>query len=308
MTLVHRLASAAAVLAALATTRHGAVIPPPGRAVRSRRPDPVGDPARPGLIELRGEVEIAVAESRAVNDWDDPEIRLRYQEDNDVELPRPISETRSSTTREKGSSATSGNRTNGNGRTQSSRESENYRETTTTTTNRTITPGATGDRIVEETRESVSGSTNRSESGTETTAGGLSAPFSESRSEQSSGNLTSQSVENRGYDFNRLDPDSDFSARVRFRLPNPFERRPLLKRAQNKITMAESLLRAGEHAVAIEVRKSYADLLEVNGEIRSLRELGAVRTRLVKEIEEDRGRNSRTPWRLPTMPSAPTSN
>ncbi|MDB4673651.1 TolC family protein, partial [Verrucomicrobiales bacterium] len=102
----------------------------------------------PDVVRLQGRINTTRAEEKAASDWEDPELRVSYSRDHDVELPPSETETRrissSETTQENRSEF---ERDNVNGST--TRSTRN--STTTTRTEEfediRITPGATSDRI-----------------------------------------------------------------------------------------------------------------------------------------------------------------
>lgn len=242
------------------------------------------------LAELRGDINVAVAQERSAADWEDPEIRVSLSRDNDVELPQTERETRTTTTTRSGSSNESSKAQRDGQNERELRETEStegFDSVTTTRTTRTIEHGARSETITEETWESSADSSSLSERSNITKESGGKTEDSE-RSETSSSNknetLIDRTVENRQFDSDITTPDEDANIKLRLRVPNPFERKANIAKARAKIGLATAVLNSAEHELALAVRKSYADALAANERLKSAGELSSVHERLAGEV------------------------
>ncbi len=186
------------------------------------------------LVELRGNITIEEAKRIAEKDWRDPELRIGRNWDNDVELQQPYDERRVE------QASDSIKRT-----TKDPDETvvERGSSTLTETTNRRVTPGANSDVI----RESVS----RREVTKLKGPDGL-----ETRTDV----IQRDAYQERFHGQDPLARDDDYSFRLRFYPPHPWERKARLKRADARIGLAKAELHAAEREVISWVRRQYEKL------------------------------------------------
>ena len=245
----------------------------------------------PDVVRLQGRIATTRAEEKAASDWRDPELRVSYSRDHDVELPPSETETR----RTSSSETTQQNRNelerdNVNGSTTSSNRSG----TTTTRTEefeniRTI-PGATSDRIIRETNERTTETTRFSDRSTETgPTGGLSfgsEDVTQSTSERTTGR--SEEIRSFGNGFDRTDPDSDLDFSLRLRPPNPWEVGAKKDKARTRREMFRSFVHAAEFDVISDVREAYAKAQEAAAELSAARKLASARKQILTEVKAER--------------------
>ena len=244
----------------------------------------------PDVVRLQGRIATTRFEEKAASDWRDPELRVSYSRDNDVELPPSETETRrtksSETTRENRDET---ERDNINGSTTNS-----TRDSTTTTRTEQIErirtdPGATSDRITTETSEVTTETTRFSDRSIETGSNGGRSFGSEDVIQNTSERVTGRSEEIRsfGNGFDRTDPDSDLDFSLRLRPPNPWEVGAKKDKARTRREMFRSLVHAAEFKVIFDIREAYAKAQEAAAELSSARNLTNARKKILAEMEAD---------------------
>ncbi len=264
----------------------------------------------PELAKLRGDQWVAKALALAAKDIEDPQLRLSYQRDHDVEAPRDEIERFSRTTTEtfstRGGQSRSRNSQelaeNPNVNDQiiaipsSDAERSGFQEVgsriTTESGTRTIERGDKSDRITTDITETRVDRGRTSEFGFgQDTFRGVSGtfPFSERRSEGSTSRRRVRTVEERFYNFDRSEPDSDFDISLRFYIPNPWERKARIEAARANIGLTTSLADALEHQIALDVREAYAELKAADAELSSSEQLVSIWQTMVDEQEAAEG-------------------
>ncbi|CAN5258727.1 hypothetical protein BH23VER1_BH23VER1_18690 [soil metagenome] len=261
----------------------------------------------PELAKLRGETGVAKAQVLAAKDLEDPEIRLSYQRDHDVEDPRDqierfnrttteTFETRGGEVSQRNSSALVEDPLVDDQIIQigtSEAERSGFQEAGSRTRNergtRRIERGNRSDRIVTDSVETITERGQTSEFGfgqdrfrTSTAT----VPFSERSSENSTTRRRSRTVEERFYNYDRSAPDSDFDISLRFFVPNPWERKARINRARANVGLTTALADALEHQIAVDVREAYAELKAADAELTSSESLISVWQSIVAEQED----------------------
>jgi outer membrane protein TolC len=190
----------------------------------------------PALVKLRGQISIEEAEKRAVrmNQWRDPEIRVGFSKDDNVQLDQPYTER--GTVRESISDSNTLQNSKG-------RSVESSRENRSTNYTERVTPGEHSDQI------------HRTETETRTTKSD-GTEGKEVRSET----FRSTRDETRFHGRDRLARDQSTSAKIRFWIPKPWETKALINQAAKEVELANYEVTAAEREVILEVREDYEDL------------------------------------------------
>lgn len=236
----------------------------------------------PGLVALRNNIPVEVARKRAAVQWRDPEIRIGYAKEDNVQIEQPYTRSGSVTETIAGSgtsntvSGLNGTDVQAGGNNQSgstsqfgsSNQSGRSNETRTTSYIERVTPGAESDRIIRtetERRSTESSSTERRSESELRRSDGSAATQKDSRSvanenRSSSEVYRSTSDETRYHGRDIYARDETTSVRVRFWLPKPWERTALINQAAKRVDLANYEITAAERRVIIEVREQYEEL------------------------------------------------
>jgi outer membrane protein TolC len=213
------------------------------------------------VVEARNKIAVAQAKRKAATDWRDPEIRLSYSEQTDIELGDPFTERAISQTYTSGSeydresSLGSGSAA---GRFRIDTERTTFRESRFRTIERRVIPGATRDKIVEseyETRETrTRGSNSRVERNL-----GLTDIEGNRTNRYNNRKLLSRTTT---YETHRdvTEPESEWGLLLRFPFPNPFEVKALIQEAEAETREADYETKAIENEIILEVRAAYEEL------------------------------------------------
>ncbi|MGI9240021.1 MAG: TolC family protein [Verrucomicrobiales bacterium] len=220
----------------------------------------------PTLVALRLNIPVAEAEKRAVVQWRDPEIRLAYDTDDNIQL-EPAFERSGRTTETinsgSGSQGTGGRNGDASGSSSSS-------QTRTTTFREKVIPGVDSDRIIR--TETERRSTNSSSSSTDDRG-----TFDEEESETET--IRSRSDSTRYTSRDRLARDESMVAKIRFWIPKPWEMKALERQAAKEVELANYAIIAAEREVILRVREDYEKLQYLYKRLRSL----SSRIRVIEE-------------------------
>ena len=192
---------------------------------------------------LRRAEAIGVAEKRreAERDWEDPQLRLSFSRDNDVELRRPYTTTETRYTDSRGRDITSRvERDNIKGNTTRERRIRAEQGIQRERIVDRVTPGVDGVKIDRTVHSS--GSETRRETRTDSTTDRAGFPSSASRESNNESTRSTSSERTRIFESNPFDPthpDSGFRIRVRFPIPNWLERKQRLFQAAQEIRLAK---------------------------------------------------------------------
>jgi hypothetical protein len=215
----------------------------------------------PDIAKLIGDVQREKARRLGITDLPDPEFRISFDWESDVELDRPYTRRIVEERRTSGSGSDFDRTDSGGNRvdtTDSDKTSGNRRRETI----EKITPGPNKTTIEREFREYESESRDRKRTETETKPGQSIPPRTESersRSESRS-KLVGREREVRYNSFDPLAPSRGVRGRIRWDIPHIPEMRARLAAAIYEIGYAEARLRAETRRVAMRVRKSYEEL------------------------------------------------
>ena len=237
----------------------------------------------PGLVALRNNIPVEVARKRAAVQWRDPEIRIGYSKDDNVQLDQPY--TRSGTVTEtiagSGTSNTisglngtdsqtrtgSNNQTGSTSRIGSSNQTGSSAETRTTSYTERVIPGTESDRIIRTETERRSTDSNSTERRTESELrrSDSDATQKDSRSIANQRSSSSEvyrgtSDETRYHGRDLYARDETTSVRVRFWIPKPWERTALINQAAKRVDLANYEITAAERRVILEIRAQYEEL------------------------------------------------
>ncbi len=193
----------------------------------------------PKLTALRLSVPVAEAEKRAVVQWRDPELRLSYQTDDNVQLESPFERSGRVTETIRGSSAAEET----GGRNGDASEISSSSETRTTTFREKVIPGVDSDRI-------ISTETERRSSNSSTTSSDDRGSFDEEATETET--FQSKSDTTRYTSRDRLARDESTQAKIRFWIPNPWEMKELVKQAAKEVDLANYEIIAAEREVILQ--------------------------------------------------------
>ncbi len=219
----------------------------------------------PDLARLRAAVQISQAKALGVKDWENPELRIGYAWDHDDRIRQPFTEqeTERITAREQFSTTQSqrnlaGEIFPGFGESQLQTSSGSLNTSRSRTIERRVTPGRFRDVIdttVYENRSSVSSGQQR----TADTIFGSTGVKNESEKASTDRRIVERSrqIVNHPDDFGRAD---QLSLLVRFKPPNPLERRAKIEMAAAATARAESEYLIEEDKIVRTVRALYEDL------------------------------------------------
>jgi len=211
----------------------------------------------PKLAALRLNVPVAEAEKRAVVQWRDPELRLSYQTDDNVQLESPFERSGRVTETIRGSGAAEET----GGRNGDASEISSSSETRTTTFREKVIPGVDSDRI-------ISTETERRSSNSSTTSSDDRGTFDEEATETET--FQSKSDTTRYTSRDRLARDESTQAKIRFWIPNPWEMKELVKQAAKEVDLANYEIIAAEREVILRVREDYEKLQYLYKKLRSM--------------------------------------
>lgn len=219
----------------------------------------------PELARRRTEILIARAKVKGAGDWENPELRIGYANDNDDRLNEPFTERateRINTSERFSSTESQRNLATGleplAGDSQFQRTSGNIRTSRYRTIERRVTPGRYRDVIdttIYERRNA------RETFGQNTTQNSQGVGFNtrEAGLQNTDRRIVERSREtvNHPDDYSR---DDQLSILIRFRIPNPLERRARIELAAAETARAESDYLIEEDKVVRDVRALYDDL------------------------------------------------
>ena len=202
----------------------------------------------PKLVQLRSQIPVEEAKKRAIplNQWRDPELRLEYSRDNNIQLDQPFERSGQVTERFDTTSSENTSGTDGPGSEQTS--STEVRNSSFT---ERVEPGRFSETVTRtetEERTTDSSTTTRDSGGIER----------ENSSETETIRSTRQETNFDSRDS--LARDDTASAKIRFWIPKPWEKKALLKQASKEIDLANYTITAAEREVILEVREHYEDL------------------------------------------------
>lgn len=216
-------------------------------------------------LAARGTLAVARAQRKAVTDWRDPELRLTYATQTDIETGSAFQESSTSNTYTTGTltdrETQFGWETESGVTTSTSQTDESrlrVRESRFRTIERTVTPGATTDKIVTKQYEYTRTNTKGSNARTTTEKG---SPKSErntsnrQRNERLVSNTTTY-VHHR----NVTEPEEQFGILLRFPFPNPWEVKAKVAQAEADIRAADYQLKAVEDEIVLDVRSLYEEI------------------------------------------------
>ena len=201
----------------------------------------------PGLVALRSNIPVEVAKKRAAVQWRDPEIRVGFAKDDNLQLDQPY--TRSGTATQ--TTGVSGNRQEIGGLNGSASQRGNSTENRTTNYTEKIIPGKNSDRIIRTETESRRTDANVTESDNRGT-------FNKKSSESEVFRSTTDETRFHGRDL--FARDETASIKVRFWIPKPWEKKALVNQAAKEVDLANYEVTAAERGVILEVREQYEDL------------------------------------------------
>jgi outer membrane protein TolC len=236
----------------------------------------------PGLVALRNNIPVEVARKRAAVQWRDPEIRIGYSKDDNVQIDQPytrsgsITETIASNSTSNTVGGRTGTDTQTGGSNQSgstsqfgtSSQSGRSNETRTTSYTERVIPGAESDRIIRtetERRSTESSSTERRNESELRRSDGSAATQKDSSSVGNERSSSSEvyrrtSDETRYHGRNIYARDESTSVAVRFWIPKPWEKTALINQAAKRVDLANYEITAAERRVILEVRAQYEEL------------------------------------------------
>ncbi len=217
------------------------------------------------LARRRAEIHIARAKVKGAGDWENPELRIGYTWDNDDRLREPFVEraTERINARERYSSTESqrnlaGEFSPGFGDSQVQRTSGSVNTSRYRTIERRVTPGRYRD-VVDTTVYERRNSRETFGQNTSETSQGFTFPSNEAGSQNTNRRIVERSREviNHPDDYSR---DDELSLVLRFKIPNPWERRANIEIAAAETARAESDYLIEEDKVIRDVRALYEDL------------------------------------------------
>lgn len=244
----------------------------------------------PELARRRAQVLIAQAKIKGAGDWENPELRIGYAWDTDERIREPFLEqsTERITSSERYQQSDSLRSLDGpfqprEGNSSYERTSGGVSGSRYRTIERRVTPGRFRDIVETTVSESRSSRDSFSRNTTQTNQG---ATFSEA--EAGSRNTDRRIVErsreviNHPDDFSR---DDQFSLLVRFRVPNPWERRARIEIAAAETERAESDYLIEEDKVVRTVRAMYEDLIMAESMARGTADRRSLHEKFGQEID-----------------------
>jgi outer membrane protein TolC len=219
----------------------------------------------PELARRRAEILIARAKVKGAGDWENPELRIGYAWDRDDRLTEPFMERateritaneRYSSTENERNLATGFEPFAGDAQTQ--RRDGSVRTSRYRTIERRVTPGRYRDVIDTTVYERRNARESYSQN-TDVSSQGASFNTREGVSQNSDRRIVERSREiiNHPDEYSR---DDELSILIRFRIPNPWERRANIELAAAETARAESDYLIEEDKVIREVRALYEDL------------------------------------------------
>lgn len=217
------------------------------------------------LARRRSEILIARAKAKGAGDWENPELRIGHVWDQDDRLSEPFTEqaTERITARESYSSLERQRNLApeffpGYGESSLQRTSGSVNTSRYRTIERKVTPGQFRD-VVETTVYEQRKASESSLQSTADTRQGVTADSREARSQQTNRRIVERSREvvNHPDEYSR---DDEFGLLIRFRIPNPRERKANLEIAAAETARAESDYLIEEDKVVRTVRAMYEDL------------------------------------------------
>ncbi len=240
------------------------------------------------VLQARGKVEVSKMKRLAVTDWKNPELRLGYSSQLDVEVGDPFRERSTSYTLTDGTEVDQqfyGGSSSVNGapsRTKSRYEFESgrFRETRYRTVEREVTPGATVDRVVTreyETRNSTGTSRrNRVDTSKDGAEREVSSENGRNTNRQKLASETTTYVHHR----DTTTPERQFGMALRFPFPNLWEMKPRIEAAEAEIRAADYESLAVENEIIAKVRAVYEELSYYEAQAQSSNILAAKRQEL----------------------------
>lgn len=256
------------------TAPKGRLVKDPLTAEEEARPGPATGPLNlaqlidlalfnhPKSLEARRKLEVARAERLAATDWRDPEIRISYSTQTDLEVGDPYFENSTSLTNIRGIEDTQTSEfglSDFAGTNKFDSTHTRFGETRYRRTEREVIPGATKDKIIErryEERDSKSTGTNRSR---ETFPnGGLNIKNDRTGETR----RLRQVSETTTYVHHRdvTEGQDQIGLLLRFPFPNPFEMKARVAEAEAEIKAADYNGKALENEIVMDVRALYEDL------------------------------------------------
>lgn len=253
------------------------------------------------VLKARTEADIAVAERKKATDLKDPEIRISYSKQTDVEVGDPYTEYTKGLEIYRGSEVVGENSIGYGGFAGESRseyERTNFNEKRYRSIERRVVPGATRDKIVTTEYEKISTSSRTNQ---------LRNDISVDRTGNNAGTITNtiggnNIVQNRnrkivGRTVTYVNHDDDtrredqYSIMLRFPLPNPFEMRANVQRANADIKAKNYAVKAEEDQLIVEIRSLYEDLAYYEAQSNAFKALSSHQskfTELAKLIAPDK--------------------
>ena len=240
------------------------------------------------ILQARRKLEIARAERLAAVTLKDPELRLSYSSQVDVEVGEPFSEyssgftttsgTETDTRRYHGSSSTNGLPATPTSRYQI--ESGHFRETRYRRVEKEVTPGATVDKVVTKEYESTNTTSNSHRNRNSNKIDNKGLPENEIESDSISRNNKQKLVSKTTTYVHHRDtttPERQWGLALRFPFPNPWEIRPRIRAAEAEIKAADYDSKAVENEIIAKVRAVYEELSYYDALSKSLKKLGEKR-------------------------------
>jgi outer membrane protein TolC len=242
------------------------------------------------LARRRSEILIARAKAKGAGDWENPELRIGYAWNQDDRLSEPFTEQATERITAGESYSSLDRQRNlapeffpGYGESSLQRTSGSVNTSRYRTIERKVTPGQFRD-VVETTvyeQRKASGTSLQSNADT---IQGVTADRREARSQQTNRRIVERSREviNHPDDYSR---DDEFALLIRFRIPNPWERKAKLEIAAAETARAESDYLIEEDKVVRTVRAMYEDLNMAESVARSTGARRALNEKFRDEID-----------------------
>jgi hypothetical protein len=242
------------------------------------------------LARRRSEILIARAKAKGAGDWENPELRIGYAWDQDERLSEPFTEQATERITAGESYSSLERQRNlapeffpGYGESSLQRTSGSVNTSRYRTIERKVTPGQFRD-VVETTvyeQRKASGTSLQSNADT---IQGVTADRREARSQQTNRRIVERSREviDHPDDYSR---DDELALLIRFRIPNPWERKAKLEIAAAETARAESDYLIEEDKVVRTVRAMYEDLNMAESVARSTGARRALNEKFRDEID-----------------------
>lgn len=286
--------------------RKGDPLPPPARPIPEegelmREAPPAGQLDEDALVLMaianstdlarrRDEVLIARAKVQGAGDWENPELRIGYAWDHDDRLRSAFSESSTEAILSDESYASTEYRQNtspfpysGNGETQYRTAAGDSRTTRFRTIETKVTPGRYEDVKVTKVYESRNDSSLEAQNRADQKGGvTINEPLNITKNQDRKVVEESREVIKHDDAYSR---DDQLSLLIRFRLPNPWERRANIEIAAAETARAESEYLIEEDKVILAVRELYEELTMLENTQRSSVALGGVYQKYRQEFE-----------------------